>query len=159
MEIYSFNIKNNPYEVKIVSIQGKLATVEVNGIEYSVDISDIGDLDIPAAHVVTQQPVQTQTQAAAPPVSKTVSAAPAQQAPAQTVAVGKDSIVSPMPGQVFKILVSEGDSVKVGDIVVTIEAMKMENQVRSTTDGKVSQIHVNEGDVVSEGAPLVSLGG
>ncbi|MCK5642195.1 MAG: biotin/lipoyl-binding protein, partial [Gammaproteobacteria bacterium] len=132
MEIYSFNINNNPYEVKIVSIQGKLATVEVNGIEYSVDISDIGDLDI---------------------------SAPKKQAPAQAVAAGKDSIVSPMPGQVFKILVSEGDSVKVGDIVVTIEAMKMENQVRSTTDGKVSQIHVNEGDVVAEGAPLVSLGG
>ena len=157
MEIYSFNINNNPYEVKIVSIEGKLATVKVNGVEYNVDISDIGDLDIPAAPVTTQQPVQTQVQAA--PVTKTVSPAPVQQAPAQAVAAGKDSIVSPMPGQVFKILVSEGDPVKVGDIVVTIEAMKMENQVRSTMDGKVSQIHVNEGDVVAEGAPLVSLGG
>jgi biotin carboxyl carrier protein len=47
----------------------------------------------------------------------------------------------------------------VGDIVVTIEAMKMENQIRATMEGTVSKILVNEGDVVAEGAPLVALGG
>lgn len=151
MEIYNFNINNNPYEVKIVSIKGTLAVVEVNGIEFNVDISDIGDLIIPTTAPKPQQ-AAPQPQTAAPAVVPAKSAAPAP-------AVSGNAIISPMPGQVQKILVSPGDTVKVGDIVVTIEAMKMENQIRATMEGTVSSVHVSEGDVVAEGAPLVSLGG
>jgi glutaconyl-CoA/methylmalonyl-CoA decarboxylase subunit gamma len=150
MEIYNFNINNNPYEVKIVSIKGILAVVEVNGVEFNVDISDIGDLIIPTSTPKPQQ-AAPQTRSAAPAAAPAQTAAP--------VAAAGNSIVSPMPGQVQKILVSPGDSVKVGDIVVTIEAMKMENQIRSTMDGTIASVLVSEGDVVAEGAPLVTLGG
>ena len=155
MEIYNFNINNNPYEVKIVSIKGTIAVVDVNGAEFSVDISDIGDL-----HIHVSSPAVKTRQAAASTVSTVSTAAPAQtisKAPVSTGGTGND-IVSPMPGQVIKIIVSAGDAVKAGDIVVTIEAMKMENQIRATKDGTVSKILVKEGDVVSEGTPLVSLG-
>ncbi len=157
MEIYNFNINNNPYEVKIVSIKGTLAVVDVNGVEFNVDVSDIGDLGVHAA-TPRQQPAAPQPQAAAPKPAPAPAAAP-KPAAAPGPAAGENTIVSPMPGQVQKILVSPGDEVKVGDIVVTIEAMKMENQIRATTDGTVSQVLVSEGDVVAEGAPLVSLGG
>jgi biotin carboxyl carrier protein len=150
MEIYNFNINNNPFEVKIVSIKGTLAVVEVNGVTFDVDISDIGDLMIPTTPPKQQQAAP---QAAAP------AAAPAQPAAAPATAAVGNAITSPMPGQVQKILVSPGDTVKVGDIVVTIEAMKMENQIRATMEGTVSKIMVSEGDVVAEGAPLVALGG
>ncbi len=153
MEIYNFNINNDPYEVKIVSIKGTLAVVEVNGVAFDVDISDIGDLVIPTAAPKPQQ-AAPRPQAAAP--ASTAAPAPAQ---AAAPTAGANSIVSPMPGQVQKILVAPGDSVKVGDIVVTIEAMKMENQIRATMEGTVSTVLVSEGDVVAEGAPLVSLGG
>ncbi len=157
MEIYNFNINNNPYEVKIVSIKGTLAVVEVNGVEFSVDVSDIGDLGVHAA-APRQQPAAPPPPAAAPAPAPAAAPKPAAAA-APEPAAGENAIVSPMPGQVQKILVSPGDDVKVGDIVVTIEAMKMENQIRATSDGTVSKILVNEGDVVAEGAPLVSLGG
>ncbi len=155
MEIYNFNINNNPYEVKIISIKGALAVVEVNGVEYSVDISDIGDLEMPAATVVREQAATKST----PQKTAAVASAVQPQQSAPQPAAGGDNIVSPMPGQVIKVLVSEGDVIKTGDVVVTIEAMKMENQVRATKDGTVQKILVSEGDVVAEGAPLISLGG
>lgn len=156
MEIYNFNINNNPYEVKVVSIKGTMAVVDVNGIKYNVDISDIGDLDIAqSAAAVAQKPAAVASAPAQTAAPTQTTAKPA----AKPAVSSANVIASPMPGQVFKILVKKGDAIKVGDIVITIEAMKMENQIRATKEGTVSEIHVNEGDVVAEGAPLVSLGG
>jgi biotin carboxyl carrier protein len=152
MEIYNFNINKNPYEVKIISIKGNLAEVEVNGILYDVDLEDVGGMEIPLlTKKIKTQAKQGQTieEKKSVQTSSVVQPLPQQG--------GANVIVSPMPGQIFKILVSNGEKIKNGDIVIIIEAMKMENQIRSSKDGVISKVHVNEGEVVPEGALLITL--
>lgn len=152
MDIYSFNINNSPYEVKIGEIKGSLAIVEVNGIEYHVDIPNIEDLEIPIISRPPKAPKRSEVALTSAPVSESGM-------PTPSVGTSRSTINAPMPGAVFKILVSEGGKVKAGDVVVVIEAMKMENQIRSTIEGIVSTVHVKEGENVQEGALLVTLGG
>ncbi len=66
-------------------------------------------------------------------------------------------VKSPLPGQVLKITVKVGDSVKAGETVAIMEAMKMQNQIASTTTGTVKEILVKEGDSVNEGQELVKV--
>ena len=65
---------------------------------------------------------------------------------------------APLAGNIFKILVSPGDEVVSGDVVIILEAMKMETEVRVAESGVVSSVYVNEGDSVQSGQPLISLG-
>jgi len=153
MDNYTFNINNNPYEVKIISIIKNIAIIEVNGVNYDVDVSDIDEL-----HSITQRaetakihhPKQTKKPSVSIPIPQPKTIKPDS---------GTDAVIAPMPGQVMKIHVSEGDDIKSGDVVLTIEAMKMENQIKTVGEGKITKIHVNEGDAVSEGTPLISFGG
>ena len=69
----------------------------------------------------------------------------------------ENTISSPMPGKVVKILVSEGDIVKQGDTVLTISAMKMESEYKSQKDGMIKTIHVNEGDVIDANQILIEI--
>lgn len=147
MKLYKFNIGDNPYEVKINSIEGDLAYVEVNGIEYEVDIRDSGLETTP------------QVQAVQMPISATPNIQPqssGQTAPKKSLA-GANDITSPMPGIVHKINVSVGDTVTPNDTLIIIEAMKMENKINATKNGIIETIHVKEGDSILEGAPLFSL--
>ena len=68
---------------------------------------------------------------------------------------GKAMVTSPMPGKVVKLLVAEGQEVEAGQGVIVVEAMKMENELKSALPGKVKEIFVNEGDVVESGAKLL----
>lgn len=72
-------------------------------------------------------------------------------------ASGEEMIVSPMPGSVVKVMVSEGDVVEAGSPVVVVEAMKMQNELTTAQGGKVTKVHVKDGDVVDQDAPLVDL--
>ncbi len=96
--------------------------------------------------------------AAAAPVAVAaapVAAAPAAAAPA-AVATGTP-VTSPLPGNIFAIKVKEGDAVKSGDVLVVIEAMKMENEVCAPSDGVVKQIVVSKGALVATGDTLVVI--
>ena len=64
---------------------------------------------------------------------------------------------SPMPGNILKIQVSQGQQVKEGDVLIILEAMKMENEIVATKSGSVAQIIVTKGQVVETGAPLVVI--
>lgn len=150
MDVYNFNIGDEPYEVKIISLKKKKAEVEVNGILYKVDIGDMGYLPFVVPQVIAQQAPQR-------PAS-TVSAPRTAPKPVKQAA-GSGDIASPMPGIVVKVLVSPGDEVSAGDVVVIIEAMKMENQIKAAAGGTVGSVHVNQGDHIAEGQLLVSLGG
>lgn len=75
----------------------------------------------------------------------------------RTVQSGVSVIKSPLPGTVLAIKVSVGDSLKAGQIVAVIEAMKMENEIVAVKSGKVSHIHVVKGAQVSTGAPLIDF--
>ena len=65
---------------------------------------------------------------------------------------------APMPGKVLEVHVSEGQSVKSGDVLMVMEAMKMEHKIVASSDGKVEAIHFKEGDQVPQGAELLTLG-
>jgi biotin carboxyl carrier protein len=94
--------------------------------------------------------------AAAPAPAAPAAAPVAAAAPAGALAAG-EAVKSPMPGNVLKILVSQGQQVKEGDVLIILEAMKMENEVVSTRAGTVAQIVVSQGAVVETGSPLVVI--
>ena len=93
--------------------------------------------------------------AAAAPVAAAPVAAPAA-APAAGLAAG-EVVKSPMPGNVLKINVTQGQQVKEGEVLLILEAMKMENEVVSTKTGTVAQIVTSKGAVVETGSPLVVI--
>ena len=93
------------------------------------------------------------------PTAAPVAAAPAAAAPAAPAAglAAGEVVKSPMPGNVLKINVTQGQQVKEGDVLLILEAMKMENEIASTKSGTVAQIVVSKGAVVETGAPLVVI--
>lgn len=125
--------------------------INVNGNSYEVEVDEITDGSAPVSRPAT--PVST-------PQAAPVKAAPAKaSAPAQEVVVsaGQEVIESPMPGNIWKVLVSEGEIVKSGQTLVILEAMKMENELVSPRDGKVLKIMTSEGTSVNTGDKLVII--
>ena len=97
--------------------------------------------------------------AAAPaPTAAAATPTPAPAAAAAPVAAGADTVCAPLPGSVVDVKVSVGESVKKGQILLLIEAMKMENEIVAPNDGVVKAIHTSKGASVTTGAPLVTLG-
>ena len=95
---------------------------------------------------------------AAPAAPTAVPAAPA--APAAVPAAALDSgevVKAPMPGNILKINVAPGQKVEEGDVLIVLEAMKMENEIVATKSGTVAQVAVSKGAVVETGAPLVVI--
>ncbi len=144
MKTYQFKIGNNPYQVDILSVEGGIAKVSVNGIEYEVEMENA-----PAA-----SPVQAPAAAPAPAVQ--APAAPAT-APVAAPAGNAKKVTSPLPGVILSVNVSVGSQVKAGDKVAVLEAMKMENDIEAEVSGTVTAIHVQKGDSVLEGAAIVSI--
>ena len=92
---------------------------------------------------------------AAAPVAAAPAAAPA--APAGAALAAGEVVKSPMPGNILKINVSQGQNVNEGDVLIVLEAMKMENEIVATKSGTVAQIVTAKGAVVETGAPLVVI--
>ena len=78
-------------------------------------------------------------------------------APAPTAVAAGEVVAAPMPGNILKVNCSQGQAVKAGDILVVLEAMKMENEILAPRDGTVAQVVTTKGAVVDTGAPLVVL--
>ena len=98
--------------------------------------------------------------APAAPAAPVAEAAPAAQpsAPAASTAVAAGEVVAaPMPGNILAVNVAQGQSVKAGDVLVILEAMKMENEICAPRDGTVIQVVTSKGSVVDTGAPLVVM--
>ena len=145
MKTYKFKINGNEYNVAINSVEGKNASVTVNGTAYQVELEEAPATAPAQAPVVAPAPV-----AAAP------AAAPA--APAPAAAGAGKAVTSPLPGVIIAVKVKVGDAVKAGQEVAVLEAMKMENSIEATHDGTVTAINVAKGDSVLEGAPIVTIG-
>lgn len=126
-----------------VTLNNRVYEVEVE--EGSAMLVDEYALAAPAAPAPVAPAVVAAAPAAAP--------APAAAAP---LAAG-EAVKSPMPGNILKINVAQGQSVKEGDTLIVLEAMKMENDVDAPRDGTVAQIVVTKGAVVETGSPLVIL--
>lgn len=146
MKTYKFKINGNEYNVAINSVEGKNASVTVNGTAYQVELEEA-----PAAAPV-QAPAAAPVQAAPAPAAASAPAA----APAPSGA-GK-TVTSPLPGVIIAVKVNVGDTVKAGQEVAVLEAMKMENSIEATHDGTVTAINVAKGDSVLEGAAIVTIG-
>ena len=100
---------------------------------------------------------------AAAPVAAPVAAAPVAAAPAAAPAAsgvtvsGGESVTAPMPGNILKVAVTAGQAVKEGDLLVVLEAMKMENEIFAPCNGTVAQVLVSKGSTVDTGATMVVL--
>lgn len=123
-------------------------TITVNGTPYNVTVEE-GASSAPVAAPVAA-PAATPAPAAAPaPAPAPKAAAPA--------AAGSVGVEAPMPGNIIDIKVSNGAAVKAGDVLIVLEAMKMENDIVAPQDGTVASINVSKGDSVESGAVLVTL--
>ena len=116
--------------------------ITVNGKTYEVDVEEIGGAATPVTSATPAAPVQKQ------PQTETVKSAPVS---------GAATITAPMPGTIVSVKVKVGDTVKNGDLVAVLEAMKMENEIFSDAEGKVAGISVSAGDSVNTGDVIVSI--
>ena len=138
-------IEGQVYEVKILEIQGDEVLAEVAGKTYGVNLGS--------------QSVQSQASLAAPsvtPAKQEAAEAPA----ARVVPEGEGALTlkSPLPGTIVEIKVKAGQSVKSGDVLMILEAMKMKNSIRSLRDGTVAEVYVNSKDQVKHNQPLLRYG-
>ena len=113
----------------------KTYTITVNGTAYDVTVEETAGGAAPA------------------PAAKAAPAAPAAPAPA----AGSVEINAPMPGKILDVKAQPGASVSRGDVVLILEAMKMENEVVAPQDGTIASINVNVGDMVEPGAVLATM--
>lgn len=116
--------------------------ITVNGNVYDVEVEELGG---------TATPVAATAQKAAP------KAAPKAAAPVSSGAEGAVKINAPMPGKILSVKVSAGQTVKKGEVVMILEAMKMENEIVAPSDGTVASVNVSEGASVEAGSVLASL--
>ena len=115
----------------------KAYKVNVNGNVYEITLEVIDKAEIKAPSAPAQAPAAASAPAAAP--------------------AGAQTIKAPMPGTILKVNVSNGQAVKKGDVLMVLEAMKMENEIMAPNDGTVSSVGVNQGASVESGTVLCTL--
>lgn len=146
MKKYKFSINGNEYETEILNIEENVAEIEVNGTLYKVVLEkEIKTTKTPKLIRTTAVP-STDIH---PSVAKTSSPAGPK---------GAGSIKSPLPGVILEVYVKEGDIVKMGQKLLMLEAMKMENNIEADKAGKVVSILKQKGDSVMEGDVLILIG-
>lgn len=128
----------------------KKYTITVNGTAYEVEVEEAG--------VVASAPKAALKAAPAPAAAPAPKAAPAP-APkaAAPVAAGATTVSAPMPGKVLSVNVKAGDAVKSGDVLLILEAMKMQNEIMAPADGTVSDVRVSAGQTVATGDVMIVL--
>ena len=116
--------------------------VNVNGTSYEIEIEEID-----ASAVKT----------AAPAAAPAVAATPAPAAAPVAAPAGAEAVNSPMPGTILAVNKNVGDTVKSGDVVMILEAMKMENEIMASRDGKIASVNVTKGATVNSGDLLFTI--
>lgn len=146
MKKFKFNIHGNQYDAEIISVDDNIATVEINGTSYTVEVDK------------ALQPTKT------PKLVRSVSVPSTDTHPSQaktsspSTPKGSGTIKSPLPGTILELYVREGDNVKIGQKLLMLEAMKMENNINSDKEGKILSISKHKGDSVMEGDVLIVIG-
>ncbi|MGA0369730.1 MAG: biotin/lipoyl-containing protein [Kiritimatiellia bacterium] len=145
MRTYKLKIDNESYEVEVKAFDLKKATLVVNGKNLEVKVDEI----------LSAAPVKS-APAAPRPVPLAPSTPRVANGPGPAPA-GGNGVKAPIPGAILSIDVKEGDMVEAGQQILTMEAMKMENQIKSNRAGKVIQLCVKPGDAVAQGQDLVII--
>lgn len=120
--------------------------VTVNGVEYDVQVEEMDEV---SSNVEVDENKNKSLNKFETPKEKSVKPSPASS--------GAESVNAPMPGTILSINVNKGDSVKKGQVLLILEAMKMENEIIAPKDGTVESINVNKGENVESGASLVFI--
>ncbi|MBC7094879.1 pyruvate/oxaloacetate carboxyltransferase [Thermococcus sp.] len=135
--------------------KGKVIKIYVGGREYEVGVEGVKFEDLMMPNTQSQAVPQAISSIPAQ-ASTSTSSAPIETSKPQAVASG-NAVTAPMPGKILRILVSEGEEVKVGQGLLVLEAMKMENEIPSPMDGVVKRILVKEGETVDTGQALIEI--
>jgi len=145
MKKFNFKINGNSYEVKIDSLEDDLASVQVNGIAYSVELEKKSSV---AKTPKLVRSVAVPTTDSSQSIAKTSN---------PSAPKGGGTIKSPLPGVILKLHVKVGDTVNLSQELITLEAMKMENSIQADKAGVVEAIHFNTNDAVMEGDVLITI--
>ncbi|MDR0953960.1 MAG: acetyl-CoA carboxylase biotin carboxyl carrier protein subunit [Rikenellaceae bacterium] len=149
MKQYKFKINGTEYAVDIIDVEGDKATVAVNGSNFEIEVEGL-----------VKRPV-SKTPKVIKPAAVSVASAPAPErkaAPASASGAAAGAIKAPLPGVILSIDVKVGEMVKVGQRLLVLEAMKMENNIDSDREGIVREIKVGKGDSVLEGDVIMTIG-
>lgn len=146
--MYKFTINGNKYSVEVGDVEDNVVHVEVNGTPYLVEMEN--ELKVPAK----MKPVVKIAAATTVDTKSGTTMASVGQAPKAATASGA-TLKAPLPGVVLDVFVHTGDTVKTGQRVLLLEAMKMENNIDSDRDGVIKEIKVQPNDSVMEGDVLV----
>jgi biotin carboxyl carrier protein len=150
MNKYQYKVQGVDYEVEIEEVEGNIAKVNVNGIPFEVELQK----PINAA----KHPTMTRPKVEAPkPVTAPAPAAAAPAQPAAPAGTG-NPVKAPLPGTIIDVKVQVGQQVNVGDIVLVLEAMKMQNNIEAEYAGTVTSITAKPGETVMEGSVLMTIG-
>ncbi|MGC9330415.1 MAG: biotin/lipoyl-containing protein [Bacteroidales bacterium] len=138
MKKFKFKINGNVYEVEVQFVEEKIAELEVNGTHYQVELEK----------EVLKPKTPTIVKKTAPPLKEF-----------KPLTSDKkfSQIKAPLPGNILSVKVKEGDEVKKGDVLLVMEAMKMENNVLADVDGTIKTISVREGDTVLQNDILIEI--
>ncbi|MEF8845686.1 MAG: biotin/lipoyl-containing protein [Bacteroidales bacterium] len=141
MKKFRFKIRGNAYEVEVKDFEDNIAHIEVNGTLYEVEVEQKETVRSKTPKLIRThvQPKRTDSK-----IKKNVSSR-------------ASAVNAPLPGNIYKILVSEGDEIKKGDKIMIMESMKMENNVLAEKDGRIRTIRVNEGDAVLQNDVLAEI--
>lgn len=120
--------------------------VTVNGVEYDVQVEEMDEV---SSNVKADENKNKSLNKFETPKEKSVKPS--------SVSSGAESVNAPMPGTILSINVNKGDSVKKGQVLLILEAMKMENEIIAPKDGTVESVNVNKGENVESGASLVFI--
>lgn len=146
MKKFKFKINGNQYETEIISVEDNIAEIEINGTSYKVELEkEMKAIKTPRLVRTTVAP-STDIQ---PSIAKTSS---------PSAPKGAGTIKSPLPGVILDVFVREGDTVKIGQKLLMLEAMKMENNIEADKAGKIVSIAKQKGDSVMEGDILIVIG-
>ena len=156
MTVYTFSIDEQPYTVEIGLIQGNVANVTVNQIPYRVRIDGSSLVSSPASASAPAPAPRPAPRAEAPKPAAPKPAAVSK--PAVSVSGPGERITAPIPGKVMSVMAKAGDSVFAGQVLLVIEAMKMENNIISPIDGTVKEVAVSKDSDVATGDLLMVVG-
>jgi biotin carboxyl carrier protein len=147
MSEYVLRLNGREYRASVKELTPDRATIGVDGVDYHVDLVQLGRRPASPAGV---RAAETAPLSALPAATTT--------APRRQVTHGGEGVVSaPMPGMVLSLKVREGEKVQAGQVLLVMEAMKMENAIAAPFAGTIVRVHVHEGDAIAEGDRLIEL--
>ncbi|MBI5726992.1 MAG: acetyl-CoA carboxylase biotin carboxyl carrier protein subunit [Ignavibacteriales bacterium] len=145
MKKFSFSVNNKDYNVNVISVEGTNATVLVNGVSYEVTINkEVKTLKTPT---IVRSRVEPSTESDKS-IAKTSSPVGAK---------GAGYIKAPLPGTIVSVQAEAGDTIRIGEQLLILEAMKMENNIKADKEGVITSIRVAPGDSVLEGDILLEI--